>query len=105
MNAGAAPTGQREFPERLEVVDVAPPDADLCELQIVPEDQEGSIAVPTASYRLEGERLSFRQRLALWGVVIVIVAVYFLPCCRMTLFPSLCPIRINPDVICHSSGR
>ncbi len=53
----------RDFPERIEVVDIAPPGAPLCELEIVPETEERKIAaLPTATYALERKRLSRREQ-------------------------------------------
>ena len=54
----------RDFPERIEVVDIAPPGAPLCELEIVPESEEGKVSAPTATYVWERKRLSRRERLA-----------------------------------------
>lgn len=56
-----SPAG-RDFPERIEIVDIAPPGAPLCELEIVPESEEGKIAAPTATYVRERKRLSRRER-------------------------------------------
>jgi hypothetical protein len=64
------------FPQRIEVVDLAPPEAPHCELGIVPEIEEGKIATPTARYVREGKRLSGRQRIAEGIVLAIVVAAH-----------------------------
>jgi len=67
-----APT-RRDFPERIEIVDIAPPGASWCELEIVPESEEGKIPAPTATYVRERKRLSRRERFV--GAVFVTVVI------------------------------
>ncbi len=70
-----APTG-RPFPERIVVVDIAPPGAPLCELEIVPESEEGKIGVPTAIYGWERKRLSGPQQVATAVFTVAVVVAH-----------------------------
>jgi len=45
----------------------------MCELEIVPESEEGTIAAPTATYVRERKRLSRRERFL--GAVFVVAVV------------------------------
>jgi len=70
--------GDRDFPERIEVVDIALPGVPLCELEIVPESEEGRIDLPTATYRRERKRLSRPQRLVQAIFVAAVVGAHLL---------------------------
>lgn len=69
---------RRDFPERIEIVDLAPPEAPLSEFAIVPEIEEGKIAAPTATYRWERKRISRRQRFAQAIFVVAVVGAHLL---------------------------
>ena len=67
----------RAFPERIVVVDIAPPAAPMCELEIVPESEEGKVGLPAAIYVRERKRLSRRQKFASAVFAAAVVAGHF----------------------------
>lgn len=73
MKQLARAPAERAFPERIVVVDIAPPGAPRCELEIVPECEEGEIGLATAIYVRERKRLSRRQNFA--GAVFAVAVV------------------------------
>lgn len=69
----------RDFPERIEVVDIAPPGAPLCELELIPESEEGKVvASSTATYVWERKRFSRRERVVAAGFAAAVAAAHFL---------------------------
>lgn len=69
---------RRDFPQRIEVVDLAPPEAPLSELAIVPEFEEGKVTLPTATYRWEQKRITRQQRFAQAIFVAAVVGAHVL---------------------------